>query len=95
MFVSASLLIYALVCASGIKDALTELFARASLEQFGAAALPRIAAACAVSAFSAQLCRSAGDEVTAWAVEVLGTVTAVLISLPLWQGILELFLSFL
>lgn len=78
-----------------IIDTLESLFVRAGIESAYFSVLLRSVAASLVTRLCADLCRDGGSQALASLVEIVGTVAALLISMPVLETVIKLLLSYL
>ncbi|MBQ8898031.1 MAG: hypothetical protein IJY86_06090 [Clostridia bacterium] len=94
LFISASVAVCALGCFATVKDFVSELLRHTALPHECGDTVMRICGVGIISRLSSDLCRTAGDEGIADAMDMLGTGAAAVCSLPLWQSVAEILLSF-
>lgn len=80
--------------ATPLVERLGGLFARAGVEERELSVLLRTVAASAVTRLGSDLCRDGGSQALAAAVELAGSVAALVIALPLLEAVAELLLGY-
>lgn len=77
-----------------VKDDILNISARADLPEGSIELLLKISAVGIITKICTELCRCSGESSLANAIDFLGSSAAAVLSLPLWNGITELLLSF-
>ena len=93
--VVAAVLLGSISRAVPLLERLEELFLRAGIESTYLSVLLRTVAASLVTRICADLCRDAGAQTLATLAEIVGTLAALLISLPILEAVTDLLLSYL